>query len=501
MVENVQAAQAAENAPIVPTTAGLVRGFWRPTPGTGGEFSQSAAFLGIPFAEAPVGPLRFDAPVPHAAWDGIRDALTFGATAQRPGPDAPTLIPEPSFPGDSILNVNVFTPVPDPTAALPVMVYIHGGGFFAGSPASPWYDGAAFNRDGIITVSISYRLGFEGFGAIPDAPNNRAVLDWILALRWVQDNIASFGGDPTRVTVAGQSAGGGAVLTLIGVEEAQLLFAQGYSISGALADVPLARAQTIGAQLAELAGVEYSRAGFESLPEATIFELQDRAQQPNGKKAGMLTMMRGVVSGGMGLGPVVDGELITRPSVESLARSSEKPLYLGSADDEMDLGMAGLKAKLRFIPRAPVLALMGLPKEKRGPYLAANQEVAKQGATALVGRFISDSVFRKTALEVVRERPNTWLYRFSWPSGKFGKAVHCLDVPFIFDCLAADGVTNIAGPSAPAALAGDVHGAAVAFIKNGTPGWAPYSEKMTTRIFDTPSTLVFDGYASARPLL
>ena len=108
-----------------------------------------------------------------------------------------TAIPEPSFPGDATLNLNVFTPVPgEPDARLPVLVWIHGGGFKAGSPSSPWYDGRAFNRDGVVTVSISYRLGFDGFGWIPDAPHNRGLLDQIAALRWVQDNIAAFGGDP-----------------------------------------------------------------------------------------------------------------------------------------------------------------------------------------------------------------------------------------------------------------------------------------------------------------
>ena len=194
----------------VDTRAGRVRGAWRDLPGSD---VRSAAFLGIPFAKPPVGALRFAAPVPVEPWDGVRDALEFGATAQRGDPGV-TLIPEPSVPGESTLNVNVFTPAPgDASAALPVLVWIHGGGFFAGSPASPWYDGRSFNRDGVVTVTISYRLGFDGFGWIADAPANRGVRDWLLALEWVQDNIAAFGGDPGRVTIAGQSAGGGAVLT------------------------------------------------------------------------------------------------------------------------------------------------------------------------------------------------------------------------------------------------------------------------------------------------
>ena len=179
----------------VDTAAGRVRGAWRGEPGAP---EASAAFLGIPFAEAPVGELRFAAPVPKAPWEGVRDALEFGATAQRGDPGV-TLIPEPSVPGESTLNVNVFTPRPvdaEPGAGLPVLVWIHGGGYFAGSPASPWYDGRRFNRDGVVTVSISYRLGFDGFGWIADAPSNRGVRDWLLALEWVRDNIAAFGGDP-----------------------------------------------------------------------------------------------------------------------------------------------------------------------------------------------------------------------------------------------------------------------------------------------------------------
>ena len=112
------------------TVTGRVRGLWRGEPGAGG----SAAFLGIPFAKPPVGELRFAAPEPAEPWTGVRDALEFGPTAQRGDPGV-TLIPEPSIPGESTLNVNVFTPVPeDKDAALPVLVWIHGGGYFAGSP-------------------------------------------------------------------------------------------------------------------------------------------------------------------------------------------------------------------------------------------------------------------------------------------------------------------------------------------------------------------------------
>src|SRR5690606_4829819 len=125
-------------------------------------------------AAAPVGPLAFRAPRPHAKWDGVRDAVHQGATPQR-GKTGATLIPEPSVPGDETLNVNVFTPSLD--EKLPVLVYIHGGAYASGSIASPWYDGASFARDGVVTVTLSYRIAFPGFGWVPGSEQNRAVRD------------------------------------------------------------------------------------------------------------------------------------------------------------------------------------------------------------------------------------------------------------------------------------------------------------------------------------
>jgi para-nitrobenzyl esterase len=212
---------------VVETNAGAVRGFWR---------TDSAAFLGIPFAEPPYGDLRFLAPVHAKSWSGVRDALRYGPTPQRKALAEITTIPEPSIPGEDILNLNVFTPRPHAATGsevpLPVLVYLHGGAYVAGSPASPWYDGAAFNRDGVVTVTVSYRLGFDGFGWLPDAPPNRGILDWLLALEWVRSNISQFGGDPARVTIAGQSAGGGAVMTLLAMPRARGLFRAAASISG-----------------------------------------------------------------------------------------------------------------------------------------------------------------------------------------------------------------------------------------------------------------------------
>jgi para-nitrobenzyl esterase len=491
----------ASGHPEVRIAAGIVRGRWRATTGGRGA-GRSAAFLGIPFAEAPVGELRFAAPVPKSPWDGVLDAAAFGATAQRGDPGV-TLIPEPSIPGESTLNVNVFTPAPAEAPAgggLPVLVWIHGGGYFAGSPASPWYDGRNFNRDGVVTVSVSYRLGFDGCGWIEDAPSNRGVRDWLLALEWVQQNIASFGGDPSRVTIAGQSAGGGAVLTLLGMERAQHLFHGVYAISGALADVAPARSEAFGRALPAAAGVEPTRAGWAAVPEERMLELQKKATELGPDS------LDSVVEEGLPLGPAVDGDLILQPTPDSLRAGvgAGTPLVLGATDDEFTMAMSDASKTLRWVPTRLLLRKLGVPKTARRAYLAANSDVVAAGKARLAGRVLTDRMFRTAVLRIaaVRASAPTWVYRFSWPSGHFGFAEHCLDVPFFFDCLDAPSMEPLAGPNPPQSLADEVHAAAVAFIEGGDPGWPCYDQTArTSRVFDTPSRDASDAYASVRALL
>lgn len=467
--------------PEVQTTAGRVRGVLR---------GDSAAFLGIPFAEPPVGDLRFAAPVPHRPWEGVRHAVAFGATPQRATLSEITLIPEPSIPGDSTLNVNVFTPAPgDEGARLPVLVYIHGGGFVAGSPASPWYDGAAFNRDGVVTVSVSYRLGFDGFGWIADAPHNRGVRDWLLALEWVRDNIVQFGGDPSRVTIAGQSAGGGAVLTLLAVPAAHDLFSQAVSISGALTDCPLAESEKLGRRLAELAGVSPTRAGLGALDELTILELQERAASPivgSGEPdpSDPLASLAAFASAGLSWGPVVDGDLLPEATTEAFGHGigAEKPLMLGTTDNEFSMALDRYADALAPVPAVSLLQRFGLDQTTAEAYERAHP---KLGTADVVGQLITDRTFRVPAITVANERAGrverdgrgagTWLYRFAWHSPVGGRAGHCLDAPFFFDCLAADRVHAIAGVDAPQALADAVHGSAVSFVTTGDPGWTTFT--------------------------
>ncbi|MFT4219710.1 MAG: carboxylesterase family protein [Microbacterium sp.] len=490
------------NDAVCRTAAGAVRGVWRGAPGRPGA---SAAFLGIPFARPPVGPLRFAAPAPVEPWEGVRDAVAYGATPQRWMSPGPTLIPEPSVPGESTLNVNVFTPRPgDESAALPVLVFIHGGGYVSGSPASPWYDGRAFNRDGVVTVTVSYRLGFDGFGWIDGAPQNRGVLDWIAALEWVRDNIAAFGGDPGNVTIAGQSAGGGAVLRLLALPAAQGLFRRALSSSGAVADIPAERARETSRRLAARLGVAPTRDGFATAAEKQIEKLQVPAAASGAKG---IAAARAALLAPVPYGPVLDGDTVQHPTVESLAAGvgADKALVLGSNDDEFTGVTRAYRDRLRFVPPALALALVGEGAHARA-YVRANRGLGD--TAAVLGRFVTDHVFRSLVMRVAAARgaAPTWAYRFAWRSPVRGDmALHCLDVPFWFDCLGDEHVAGIAGDSPPQSLADHMHAAAVAFARDGDPGWPAWSVRPgLTRVFGAPPStpvLLPDGYASVRALV
>lgn len=504
-------ADAAADRPVVTTATGRVRGIRRP--------DGTAAFLGIPYAQPPVGDLRFAAPAPAASWADVREAAAYGPTPQR-GDHPNTLIPEPSIPGDDTLSVNVFAPAgaeATDAAPRPVLVYIHGGGFVQGSPASPWYDGGAFANVGIVVVTVSYRLGFDGFGLIPGADTNRGVRDWIAALEWVQRNVAAFGGDPGDVTIAGQSAGGGAVLTLLGMPRAQHLFHRVLSISAALTNVPPSSAAELTTRLAARAGVAPTRDGFASVDELRLLELQNHLL--SAQRRGALKAARRRIAEGSPWGPIVDGDLIPRPTLEAIADDvgADKPLVLGTTDDEFAFLLESLEPRLRAVPAGLALGLLGVHAATRWSYIRANRAKRREGTAAFLGRYVTDRVFRDTVPRIAdaRGQSRTWTYRFTWPSPTRGAAIHCLDLPFWWNRLDAPGVVEIAGDAPPPELAEAMHASAVSFVTGGDPGWTSWSTSPgTTRIFgptasDTTASGATtsgapvdpDGYASVRALL
>jgi para-nitrobenzyl esterase len=234
-------------SPEVRTTAGAVRGMQRGV----------AVFRGIPYAQPPVGALRFRAPVPAQPWDGVRDASTFGP----PAPQASS----PPDASDDWLTLNVWSPDLGATG-LPVMVWIHGGAYLHGSSASPHSDGATLAAAGAVVVSVNYRVGMEGFAHLAGAPDNRGILDQTLALRWVQENIAAFGGDPGNVTVFGQSAGAGSIAALLAMPAATGLFrrAIAQSVPGTFFTTRLAG--DVSATIAAEVGAEATVASLARIP-------------------------------------------------------------------------------------------------------------------------------------------------------------------------------------------------------------------------------------------
>jgi para-nitrobenzyl esterase len=455
-------------------------------------------FLGIPYAESPATAGRFEVPSPPGCWDGIRDALRYGATSPQPDRGI-TLIPEPIIAGDNELNLNVFTPDLG-QARLPVLVWIHGGGFFGGGNSSPWYRGGPFARDGVVLVSINYRLGAEGFLEVPGAPANRAVRDWVRALEWVQENIAAFGGDPGRVTIAGQSAGGGACAALLGVPAARGLFRAAACMSGGSALMQTAEGvRAVAARMASHLGMPVlDRAALEQMPAETILAAQGAVTAP-GPASQDAEALAALLSRGITLpwAPWADGDLVTSEPMQAAASPRHREVALLAGATAHEFNMAWIPAGwISADMAAEGLAKAGVP----APLAAVYLDRTGSRASGAIGQAVTDRTFRVPAQQLAAAKADAggaaYTYDFRWAprTGPLaGLAFHCLDVPFFFDALGEPGVAEAAGPAPPGALAAEMHGALVRFVTDGTPGWEPHGTgRRPVMIFAEPSGLQED---------
>jgi para-nitrobenzyl esterase len=469
-----------------------------------------ASFKGVPYAAPPFGANRFKPPQPPVSWAGIRDALAYGPTVPKPPyfPPFDTILPEPVIEGEECLNLNIWTP--DPAAAgLPVMVWIHGGAFANGTGATPIYDGSRFARDGVVLVSINYRLGVDGFLFLGDGVANLGLLDQVAALEWVRDNIAAFGGDNSKVTIFGESAGGMSVTTLLSMPRAKGLFQRVIAESGAGHHaISPETATRVGGYLAEKLGVPADRGAIAEVPVAKTYEAQvalsaEAFMVPDPVKWGE------VAANLMAFEPVIDGDVVPAMPVEAIAAGASVgvDLMLGTNREEQRLFMvpSGAIDHIDENILAMTVAAYRLPANAIELYSAA-----RPGATPgeLLAAISTDWFFRIPAVRLAEAHSgnggSTHVYELAWRSPLYGGrlgACHALEIGFVFDTLDAEWTDRLAGPNPPQAIADEMHRAWVAFAQTGDPGWQAYNAgRRTVMRFDMASGTIDDPEAEERRL-
>ncbi|WP_128548496.1 carboxylesterase/lipase family protein [Larkinella soli] len=389
----------AQNAPRVKTTNGTLEGIQEP--------SGIRSFKGVPFAQPPVGDLRWREPQPVKNWTGVRKADKFGPRAmQRP------IFGDMNFRSDGVsedcLYLNVWTPAKSEKERLPVLVYFYGGGFVAGDGSEPRYDGESMARKGIVAVTVNYRLTVFGFMAHPEltkeSPNkasgNYGLMDQSEALRWVQKNITAFGGDPKKVTIAGESAGSMAVSAQMASPLARNLIAgaigESGSVMGTLTPVPLAEAEKVGEQFAAGIGAK-SLAELRAMPATQILEATAKP--------------------GAARFPIaVDGYFFPKAplAIFEAGEQAKVPLLLGWNSEEGSYrGVLGQDAPTAENFAKAVQKLYGTRAEEvLKQYAGSSEEEIMQAATDLASdRFIGYSTWKWGDLHI-RTGGNKPVYRY-----------------------------------------------------------------------------------------
>jgi len=418
---------AQAQSPLVYTTSGWVQG-------SAPDANSVTAFKGIPYAASPTGPLRWRPPQAAPQWNGVRPAINYGnacLAAPLPNPAPPSGPPQ----SEDCLTVNVWTPAPYDGAAKPVMVWLHGGGFQFGSSASATYSGSNLAARDVVVVSLNYRLGVFGFLAHPALDQESGgsgaygLQDQLAALRWVQQNIAKFGGDPSRVTLFGESAGAHAVGILLASPQSRGLFSRAIAESGAFWDSEHGSLATHGEALAK------GRAFVERLSNPDIRAVP--ASQVNAAASWDSVSDPGITA----FAPSVDGQVLRDSPANVFARGEQLNVPL--------LGGWNTAEYFLFQPRAlpattPQLFDAAAEQQfgKRCSWLfellypTRTAEQAQASAFQLDGDLvISEQTWEMLSLPQRPGSANVYAYRFSYTSPYVPIASHTAEVPFVFGTL------------------------------------------------------------------
>ncbi|WP_413061317.1 carboxylesterase/lipase family protein [Sphingomonas carotinifaciens] len=468
---------------VVRTASGTVRGRCR---------DGILHFANLPYAAAPVGPRRFAAPAPVDAWDGVRDLPLSGATAPQrlravPGLDIEPLVGTGWTSGDDYLTLDIWTPAGG-ERPWPVMVFVHGGGFVIGSKDAAVQDGATFARDGVVCVSINYRLGVDGFLPIPGVPTNLGLRDIIAALGWVRDEIAAFGGDPANVTVFGESAGAMAIADLVTSPLASGLFRRAIIQSGHGAMTrETAVARRLVDKLAKLLGIAPTRDGFASVEAEAMLDAVEKVSLPTARIDLRGPDGREPVFGISRFVPVHGDDILPLPPLDALGAGAGKEvdILIGTNAEEMNLYLVPSGVRDR-IGRLLAWIVLRKSQPRAWSVLKAYGAGRKRGGRALTDA-MSDLVFRWPARRFAEEhRGRTHVYELEWRSPAFAGelgAAHAVENPFVFDTLAAaSGPQGLLGENPPQELATRMHRLWIDFATDGSLPWAPF-ERETRQVY------------------
>ncbi|WP_018621028.1 carboxylesterase/lipase family protein [Spirosoma luteum] len=494
---------AGKDIAVVPTESGKVRGYIH---------NGTYTFKGIPYAKAD----RFMAPTKPDSWTNVRSSMTYGPVC--PMDVTTSTNDEIEFPfhhdwgytNENCLSLNVWTPQLTAAKKRPVMVWLHGGGFTAGSSVElPSYDGENLTKKGdVVVVTVNHRLNILGFldlGAYGDKYKNSpnaGLMDLVASLQWVKQNIAQFGGDPDNVTIFGQSGGGGKVTSLMNAPSAKGLFQKAIVQSGSyitsFTESELAR--KVSAALLEELHLQPNQ--VDSLQKIS-YERLNAAGKKAIRKVGESLKGEGRPAFGLGWGPILDGNFLPNQPKETaaLALSKDIPLLVGSTKTEFGpFNPANRPADME----AAKAALEKRYGDKTPAYLAAVKKAYPE--TTQPADYVNvDINFRENTIRQANQKSGVagaapvYAYEFTWASpvnDGIYKSMHCMEIPFVFDNISRCEEMTGGGKEAQA-LADKMSRAWIAFAQTGNPNvkglpaWPQYTA-------DNGATMIFDNVSQVK---